>query len=84
MRTKTLVGKLKVPFVESFGDYHDIEYKKDALSEFFPSIRAVEINDDNIPHGYWGLFYEYGNKPTKQEITAMLRSAGALDSVRHG
>jgi len=75
MKTTCLTAKLKLPFVEPFPDYHDINYKLEDLKHLFPQLRAKEVFFDG---SYWGLFYAHGFMPEKPDVNAMLESAGAL------
>jgi hypothetical protein len=72
--------KLKFPFVEGFGDYHEIKCKADDLNEIFAErIKSKEIAFDGE---YWGVFY-VGKLPHKNELKKMLFNAGWCDKLHN-
>ncbi len=72
--------KIKFPFVDSFGDYHDIDDKLSSLNEVFTDrIKAKEIAYDGT---YWGVFY-VGKLPSKDRLKKMVVAAGWCDKYEH-
>lgn len=61
------------PFVESFGDYHDIEYQHSLFKKHFGNVCAREIAFDG---NYWGVFWIRGERPTRKNVIKMLINAG--------
>ncbi len=86
MATKklTLTRSYEFPFVESFGDYHDIEYKLDQYKEIAKGngvkIIAEEVAFDG---NYYGLFYIGGERPSEKEALKLLKKQGFDDSLEH-
>ena len=62
---------MEFPVLESFMDYHDIDYHADRLAKMFKRrIGSAEIGfcEDGR---YWGIFY-VGRKPSKAAIKQMM------------
>lgn len=66
---KTQKISIKIPFIKSFEDYHEIRcFAEDLSSVSKIKIKHFEITDSNNFDGYYyGLFYT-GTKPTKKDI----------------
>jgi len=72
--------KIKFPFVDSYGDYHEIEELRDDLNEIFTkTIKCKEVAFDG---NYWGLFY-VGKLPKKSTVKKLLLEAGWADNLEH-
>lgn len=67
---EVLLEDRSFPSVKSFRDYHDIYAANDRLE---PGKLCKEIAFDGR---YWALFYEQGNKPSSDQICAMLVRSG--------
>lgn len=65
--------KIKFPFVESFHDYHDIDYKKDDFNQIF--VEHVKGREVAFDGQYYGLFY-VGELPHKNVIRKLCVEAG--------
>jgi hypothetical protein len=63
---------IKIPYVKSFEDYHEIGDKLSFIKEIIPSIKACEVGFDGV---YWGLFY-IDKMPSKEEILQLLKKKG--------
>lgn len=67
------VCSVEVPFVESFGDYHEIDAKISSLQEVYGKrIKGKEIAFNG---NYWGVFY-VGTCPRRQELRKLLKAQG--------
>ena len=66
---------LEFPLVDSFEDYHDIDFQADKLSKLFKTrIRSTELSTDASGR-YWGVFY-VGKRPSKKAVANLLDNAG--------
>lgn len=70
-----LTCSTQFPFVESFTDYHDIDYHAEDLTKRFNRrIGFAEIGFCENGN-YWGIFY-VGRKPKKAVIKQLLNDDG--------
>jgi len=67
--------EIEFPFVESFGDYHDIEHEERQLQKYHDTdVLAIELGMSDTR--YYGVFYLKGQKPTMEEVMLMLEGNG--------
>ena len=83
-KKRTLTRSYAFPFVESFDDYHDIEYTLDQYKEVAKD-NSVKIIAEEVAFdgAYYGLFYIGGERPSEKETLRMLKKQGFNDGLDH-